>query len=193
MVCPIMDLTEPTPIGRAPPQAPAPAPASAPKTCRRVASSAASPAGVAVPCASTRPSAPGALGSSPASAQARSTASTCPSDAGASSVDVRPSLAEPQPRITAYIRSPARSASASRLRTTMPTPSPMRMPSARRSKGRIRELGDNARSSEKTLQNVTSCARCTPPTIMVSARPATSSRTAVSTAIRDDAQAASSV
>ncbi len=75
----------------------------------------------------------------------------------------------------------------------MPTPSPMRMPSARRSNGRIRSLGDSARSSENTLQNVTSCTRCTPPTIMASALPAVRSRTAVSTAIRDDAQAASSV
>ncbi len=94
IVCPIMDLTEPMPIIRA-------AGSSGPNTSARVASSAASPFGVAVPCASISPTALGARGSRPASAQARRTASVWPAEAVAISEEVRPSLATPVPRTSA--------------------------------------------------------------------------------------------
>jgi hypothetical protein len=140
IVWPIIDLTEPSTARR-------PSPAG-PNTCASVASSAPSPAGVPVPCASTRPT---VAGSSRAASHARRSASTCPSIAGVMRLAERPSLDTPVPRITAYTRSPARSASASRLSTTMPTPSPMSRPSARRSKGRIASERLSAPSWQNTL------------------------------------------
>ncbi len=148
MVCPSIDFTEPKPIPR-PPAGPG-----GPNTWARVSSSAASPTGVPVPCASSSPSAPGARGSSPASRQARSRACTWPATSGLIRLAARPSPATPVPRITAYTRSPSRSASASRFSSTTPVPSDSRVPSARRSKGRIRSLGLSARSCVNTLHSV---------------------------------------
>lgn len=94
MVCPTMDFTEPKPT-------PGPAAPAGPNTCASVSSSAASPTGVPVPCASNRPSAPGARGSSPASRQARSSARTWPATSGLIKLAALPSPATPVPRITA--------------------------------------------------------------------------------------------
>ncbi len=74
-----------------------------------------------------------------------------------------------------------------------PTPSPMSTPSADRSNGRICCEGESARSIANVLQKVGSCTMCAPPTSIVSARPRRSSRMPASTAISDDAQAASTV
>jgi hypothetical protein len=152
IACPIIDLTVPSHSGGRPPGG------SAPKTRRSVASSASSPAGVPVPCASTSPAAPGSDGSSPASRQARSTASAWPSTSGLMIPPARPSLEEPTPRITACTRSPSRSASASRFSSTTPVPSDSSVPSAARSNGRIRSLRLSARSWVNTLHTVTWCA-----------------------------------
>ncbi len=75
----------------------------------------------------------------------------------------------------------------------MPVPSPMRMPSARRSNGRITPVGLRALSWEKTLHSVTSWQWWTPPASTTSDRRASSSVTAWSTARSELAQAASSV
>jgi hypothetical protein len=149
MAWPMLDFTEPNPTGRArSPSAPGRS-----NTWRSVAISTLSPARVAEPCASISPT---VAGSSPAASHARSIASTWPLRAGLISVAARPSLDTPTPRMTAYTRSPAARASARRLSTTMPVPSPMRMPSARRSNGRITPVGLSALSWEKTLHSVTS-------------------------------------
>ncbi len=183
---PIIDFTEPSTARRSPSTA-------GPNTWASVASSAASPAGVAVPWASSSPSASGAAGSSPAARQAARTARLCPPGSGLASAAVRPSPATPVPRTTAYTRSPSRSASASRLSTTTPVPSPISRPSAPRWNGRIRSLGESARNCANTLHRVTSWQWCTPPASTRSQRPPASSPTAWSTATSDDAQAASTV
>jgi hypothetical protein len=90
MEWPIIDLTEPRPA-RASPWA------SGPKKARSVSISAWSPTGVAVPCASMRPTVSGAR---PAADQARSRAMRCPSTRGTMRLDARPSLAVPVPRMT---------------------------------------------------------------------------------------------
>jgi len=90
MVWPIIDFTDPMTAWRP-----------GPNTARSVASSAASPAGVAVPCASTSPTESGAAGSSPAAAHAQRTARTWPALAGCIRLTPPPSLATPVPRITA--------------------------------------------------------------------------------------------
>jgi len=95
MVWPIIDLTDPITAGARPPAG------RGPKTWAIVASSAASPVGVAVPCASSMPSASAAIGSSPASAQARRTAITWPVLSGLNRLAARPSLEVPVPRMTA--------------------------------------------------------------------------------------------
>ncbi len=89
MAWPIIDFTVPRP---------ARSPSAGPKKRRRVSSSAASPAGVPVPCASTSPT---LRGSSPAACQARSSASTWPSTRGFMRLASRPSEATPVPRMTA--------------------------------------------------------------------------------------------
>ena len=183
IACPIIDLTVPRPTGG--PQVP--------NTRRSVASSASSPAGVPVPCASTSPSAPGSAGSRPASRHARSTARTCPSTSGLMTPAARPSLDDPAPRITAWTRSPARSASDSRLSRTIPVPSARSVPSAARSNGRIVSLGLSARSRLRALHTVAWWAWWTAPASIASACPSRSARTACSTASSDDAHDASSV
>ena len=75
----------------------------------------------------------------------------------------------------------------------MPVPSPIRMPSALRSNGRITPEGLSAFSWENTLHNVTSWQWWTPPASIRSERPDHSSSTACDTASSDEAQAASSV
>jgi hypothetical protein len=93
MVCPIIDFTDPITARRPS--------AGRPKTSATVFNSTASPVGVPVPCASSRPIASGAVGSSPAAAHAWRRAATCPERSGLNRLDVRPSLATPVPRITA--------------------------------------------------------------------------------------------
>ena len=87
----MLDLTDPSAIE--PGSAPEP-----PKTSPRLASSLASPTRVEVPCAST---AEAAVGFRPAFAQARSTASRCPTGFGAVIPLPFPSLEPPRPRRTA--------------------------------------------------------------------------------------------
>ncbi len=191
MVWPIIDFTEPsTPLPEPPGRPPAPAAPAGPKNWANVSSSAASPTGVAVPWASISPT---VAGSRPDADQARSSASSWPATLGFITLDARPSLATPVPRMTAYTRSPSRSASARRFSTTMPVPSPISRPSADRSKGRMASLGLSARSWEKTVQKATSWQWCTPPATTASQRPERSSATAWSTATSELAQAASTV
>jgi hypothetical protein len=105
----------------------------------------------------------------------------------------RPSLEVPLPRMTAYTRSPSRSASARRLSTTMPVPSPISTPSASASNGRISPFRLNACNWLNTDQKLMSCTWCTPPASTASSRPLASSVIPWSTAISEDAQAASIV
>ncbi len=90
---PIIDLTDPRPAHGDP--------SGGPNTLSSVASSAASPFGVAVPCASTSPIDPRSRGSSPARCQARSSDRTWLSGLGFITLDARPSLETPEPRMTA--------------------------------------------------------------------------------------------
>ncbi len=92
MAWPMFDFTEPSPTGGCA------LASSRSKTWRRVAISTLSPARVADPWASIRPT---LAGSSSAACQARSMASTCPLLAGLISVAARPSLDTPVPRIVA--------------------------------------------------------------------------------------------
>lgn len=93
-----------------------------------------SPSRVAVPCASTWPI---AVGASPAASSAARMTSPCPlADGAVYAILSAPSLLTAVPAITAAIRSPSRRASASRLRTTAPTPSLGTVPPASASKGR---------------------------------------------------------
>src|SRR5260370_59804 len=69
-----------------------------------------------------------------------------PSELGDKSLPSR-SLARPAPRISARIRSPSRSASARRLSTTTPAPSPTIRPSPLWSKGEQRALSPSGRCS----------------------------------------------
>ena len=87
---PMLDFTEPSATD------PGASPA-APKTASSEASSAASPTRVEVPCASTAPTVPG---STPALAQARVTASCCPTGLGAVMPLPLPSEEPPTPRMT---------------------------------------------------------------------------------------------
>ncbi len=91
MAWPIIDLIEPSPARVMPASA-------GPKTSRSVASSAESPAGVAVPCASTSPT---VAGSRPETSHARRNASTWPWACGLMRLVARPSLDTPVPRMTA--------------------------------------------------------------------------------------------
>jgi hypothetical protein len=91
MAWPIIDFTDPSPARGRPAWA-------GPNTVRRVSSSVRSPTGVAVPWASTKPT---AEGSRPLARHAASTASTWPSGRGLMRLASRPSLATPVPRITA--------------------------------------------------------------------------------------------
>ncbi len=72
-------------------------------------------------------------------------------------------------------------------------PSPISTPSASLWKGRIRSLGESAPSWLNTLQKVMSWQWCTPPASITSQRPLPSSRTAWSTAMSEEAHAASTV
>ncbi len=64
-------------------------------------------------------------------------AKACPASRGSMTEGLFPSLEQPKPRITANTRSPAASASESRLSATKPAPSPNTTPSAATSKGRL--------------------------------------------------------
>ena len=99
-----------------------------------------SPMRVPVPCASTyRMSA----GSTPATRWASRIASRWPDiDGAVKPILSAPSLLIAEPRITAAMRSPSRSASASRFSTTIPTPSPGTVPAAFSSNGRQCPSGD---------------------------------------------------
>ena len=91
------------------------------------------------------------------------------------------------------MRSPSRSASASRLSTTVAKPSLMAMPSAAASNGRQRPVGDSACVLLKHRYANGFWIVSTPPTIAMSLAPVSSSRTPSATAASDDAQAASTV
>jgi hypothetical protein len=75
----------------------------------------------------------------------------------------------------------------------MPEPSPISVPSADRSNGRICWDGDSARNWWNALQKPTSCTWCTAPAIITSQRRVSSSSTPRLTASSDDAHAASTV
>jgi len=87
IVWPIIDFTEPIPTG-----------GPSPNTCASVRSSASSPVGVPVPCASISPT---VAGSRPAASHARASASAWPATRGFIRLDSLPSLATPVPRMTA--------------------------------------------------------------------------------------------
>ena len=94
MAWPMLDFTVPRPTSSPPRARP-------PKARATVSSSVWSPAGVAVPWASSRPRASAAVGSRAASVHACSTASSCPAERGLMRLEARPSLATPVPRMTA--------------------------------------------------------------------------------------------
>ena len=91
------------------------------------------------------------------------------------------------------MRSPSRSASASRFSTMAATPSLMTMPSASRSKLRATPCGESACVLLKQKYENTDCIVSTPPAIAIEQRPLSSACTAASTAAKEDAQAASTV
>ena len=137
---PMLDLTEPSAMerGLAPDGL---------KTSARQASSAASPTRVEVPWASR---AVQVAGSTPAHSQPRATANFWPAGLGAVMPLPLPSEDPPTDRMTAWMLSPSRSASASRLRMKIAAPSPMTKPSAPASNGRV-PVADSA----PILQNLT--------------------------------------
>ncbi len=132
LVCPIWDFTEPMAIRES----------VSVNTDFRAANSATSPALVAVPCASRSPTVVGLITGMLVGAAQRLGLSF-----GARRIHAgrAPSDEEPMPRMTAWISSPSRSASLRRLSATMPTPSPMMVPSAPSEKGRQSPVGEGRR------------------------------------------------
>ena len=102
-----------------------------------------------------------------------------------------PSLDEPIPFMTAYIRSPSRSASSSRLITTTPRPSPRIVPSPSASNGLALPLGESAGVLLKHIYMKMSLNVSIPPVTTMSALPEESSIPARWSALNELAQAAS--
>ncbi len=89
------------------------------------------------------------------------------------------------------MRSPSRSASSSRLSATMPSPSPSIVPSASSEKGRQSPLALSAGVFEKHMYMKMSLSVSTPPVMTRSESPRYSSCTAMLSAEKVDAHAAS--
>ena len=80
----------------------------------------------------------------------------------------RPSDAVPWPRITAWMASPSRSASAKRRSARSATPSPITVPSASAEKGRQSPVRDSAVELAKERNVPASVSRSQPPVMTAS-------------------------
>ncbi|MGX1118265.1 hypothetical protein RKD37_003628 [Streptomyces ambofaciens] len=147
-----------------------------------------SPSAVPVPCASM---APIASGPSPASSRAARIRAICARTLGAVKPEERPSWLTALPRTTAWTRSPSRRASASRLRTTTPQPSPRVKPLARASKVLHRPSGASELVCWISRVERGERIRLTPPASATSHSPRRSAWPARWTAVREDEQAVS--
>nr|WP_262401575.1 hypothetical protein [Actinomadura sp. CNU-125] len=103
----------------------------------------------------------------------------------------RPAWFTAVPVITPSTGSRSRTASGSRLRATVPQPSPRTNPSAAASKAAQRPRADSAPARAKPMSPAHSSCTVTPPAKARSLSPECSERHARWTATREDAQAAS--
>ena len=102
-----------------------------------------------------------------------------------------PSLDEPNPLITAYIRLPSLSASGSLFNTSIPIPSPSTVPSASFENGLASPVADSVWVLEKHMCMKMSFSVSTPPVTTISLRPDCNSSIDRCTALIALAQAAS--
>ncbi|VWC38138.1 hypothetical protein BUB20358_06774 [Burkholderia ubonensis] len=129
----------------------------------------------------------------PASASAFSSTRCCASPFGTVRPPARPSCATAPPRITPTTGSPAATASARRLSTTTPQPSPRTKPSASASNVRQRPLGDSIPPAHSSTSGSGVSCRLTPPATAMSQAPERSCSQASCTVTSDDEQAVSIV
>ncbi len=147
-----------------------------------------SPTAVPVPWASAYPI---SAGFTPASRQTRSISALCDSRLGTVMPAVRPSWLTPLARITAWMGSPARSAAASGLSSTTPTPSARTNPSAAASNALHRPSGETIAMLLKAWNGATPISALTPPAIASEHSPFRRLRQAAWTATSADEHAVS--